>query len=345
MKKNSLKILVGFDGFVDSLFSCVKKRFSPERFQQIPTISEFSEIIRGAASQSINIECVLQEKTLGGNAPLLAQALASLGQEVHLVGCCGKSTTSSLFLPLEEYGCHITTFAEPGETHALEFKDGKLLLGNMNELSSITLKNCLSKVSSAHLKSLVREASVIATVNWTMMPLVSEFWEWLLKNPNLLRSTPKKILFVDLADPKKRTLLDLKKALSQLSQLQKHVRVVLGLNRSESHQVCHALKITPPPSLEETANKIISTLPIDTVVIHTHEIVAAASDTSCSIGVPFCSHPLRSTGAGDVFNAGFLHGLLLQKPLFECLQIAIATSGIWVRTNKPPTLISIREFS
>ena len=47
--------------------------------------------------------------------------------------------------------------------------------------------------------------------------------------------------------------------------------------------------------------------------------------------------PLITTGAGDHFNAGFMHGRLLGLPPENCLTVGVCTSGHYVRTAHSPT--------
>jgi sugar/nucleoside kinase (ribokinase family) len=343
------KVLIGFDGFIDTLALCIDKRSSPRSFKRLSTIPAFSKKILSAASKSINIECLVKENDIGGNAPLLARALCCLGHPATLIGTCGYPSLHPLFQPLKNMGLNIHSFADPGYTDALEFTDGKVLLGKMGELSSITLRDMTTRLKPTLLPSLVRDATCIVTANWTMMPLVGEFWEYLLLNSHLLELSPKKTLFVDLADPAKRPVRDLKRDLRRLTDLNSFCSVVLGLNTSEAEQILSLLNRPGLTSLEEQAKAIIAGLHLTTVVIHTHHQVASATTTDDiitteALRVPFVKNPVRSTGAGDTFNAGFLAGLLRHWSPSACLQIAVAASGAFVRTGQvqiPETSLSL----
>ena len=328
-------MLVGFDGFIDTLLHCVDQRTGPHTFKRLSTISLFSKKIQQAAHQSANIEVVTKEQTLGGNAPLLARALASLGIPSTLIGTCGYPDVHTLFHPLQEYGIALHSFAPPGLTDALEFTDGKLMLGDMGELSAITVKEAFRRLPPQLIPSLLSTAEMLVTVNWTMMPLVEQFWDYLLENSHLIKNRPG--LFVDLADPAKRPVTALKKALKRLHQLQTLCHVTLGLNRSESDQVCAALKLRPS-SLQKNAEQILKALSLSSVVVHSHcEVAVAYIGGSASLAVPLIKRPARSTGAGDTFNAGYIAGLLRHLPPEKSLKAAVAASGTFVKTGHPPT--------
>jgi len=340
-------VFVGLDGFVDTIIYCVDQRTGPSSFHRISDISHFAKRVERAAGKSANIECVVQNKALGGNAPLLAQTLIHLGLPVELVGCCGYPSLCKEFAPLNVNKATVHSFAPPGETEALEFTDGKLLLGKMGEVGTLSLEEAFSRLPNNLIPELLLRSSVIATVNWTMMPLVGQFWHWMLEHTELLQHKP--IIFADLADPAKRTKSDLKKDLIALTQLNSITPVVLGLNRSEAEQIAHLLGIDTAFSLVQLAKSLVSSLDLNSVIIHTRQEVAGARQEGAKIclellSVPPFSHPKRVTGAGDNFNAGVIFGLIENKSLADLLRYAVATSGIWIRTGNPAQKGSLNSF-
>ena len=75
------------------------------------------------------------------------------------------------------------------------------------------------------------------------------------------------------------------------------------------------------------------------------EFAAAAAENGCvSVDGPYTAKPLISTGAGDHFNSGFCLGRILDGDLEQSLQIAVATSGYYVRTAKSPTIDELSKF-
>src|SRR5947207_15196505 len=84
-----LNALIGFDGFVDEIIAVVDKRQSFDRCETLATIEEFGQKILSAAGQSSNYELVVKQMKLGGNGPIMANALASLGVGVTYIGNVG----------------------------------------------------------------------------------------------------------------------------------------------------------------------------------------------------------------------------------------------------------------
>ncbi|MGE9297276.1 MAG: PfkB family carbohydrate kinase, partial [Puniceicoccales bacterium] len=73
---SSRNALIGFDGFVDKIVHPVKQRFGKgDDFERISTIAEFGKRISDAAGRSANIEMYQQLEKLGGNGPIMANAM------------------------------------------------------------------------------------------------------------------------------------------------------------------------------------------------------------------------------------------------------------------------------
>ena len=75
---------VGFDGYVDRLQRVVKDVTGSEK-NCYETISAFSQALAGMSGRSGDLELLTQEERLGGNAPLIANALAHLGASCTLI--------------------------------------------------------------------------------------------------------------------------------------------------------------------------------------------------------------------------------------------------------------------
>src|SRR2546430_4325212 len=70
-----LTAFVGLDGFVDEILHVVDKRMAARHYESVDTIARLAERIAEAAGKSTNIELVNQITKLGGNGPIMANAL------------------------------------------------------------------------------------------------------------------------------------------------------------------------------------------------------------------------------------------------------------------------------
>jgi hypothetical protein len=345
-----LNAVVGLDGFVDSIIEVVNKRHSADSYDRMKTIAEFGSRVSAAAGQSSNYEFVITIQKLGGNGPIMANALASIGLGVSYVGNLGHPTPHPAFADMAKHAV-IHSIAEPGHTDAVEFLDGKLMFGKHSTLGQVTWENILARVGLEKLTAMFSEADLIGLVNWTMLPHMTHIWQRLLSDvlPKLPRKTKPRTLFIDLADPEKRTADDLRTALHTLTKFQDYLEVILGLNLKESDQVAAVLSIPVPTdsqsAMESTAAQIRQQLNIGTVVIHPRSSAAAANRLQTArFAGPFVQHPKISTGAGDHFNAGFVTAQLLGLDLAESLCAGKATSGYYVRHAQSPTIQQLSDF-
>lgn len=332
---------VGFDGFIDILYRAVKQRIDRTKYEPFTTLDEFGSYIKASSHKSCNVESVRFSTTLGGNAPLVSLGLASLSHPVHLVGCLGYPTIHPLFAELGNNLSSITSIGKAGTTSAYEFQDGKLMLGSMNDVLDISFPELMKRCP--HLFTVLNDTSHFVTVNWTMCPLLQEFWKWLLEQPHtFLRN---KSLFIDFADPKKRPKKDLVEALNILSALSERMPCSLGLNFSETTCIIEALGYTPHNTLTELGQQVTKICPQFSFYLHSSkEVVGISADAFESLPVPQINFPLRLTGAGDMFHAAILSALANKLPLTQRLQHAIAASNHWIRFGTPANHLDIQKF-
>ncbi len=342
------RAMIGFDGFVDEILAVVDKRYSLESFEPIHTLAQLGARISAAAGQSSNLELIARCVKLGGNGPIMANALANLGVRVRYVGALGEPV-HPVFRELAAKTDAIT-IGEPGHTDALEFADGKLMLGKYASVAEITWARLLERVGLERLRALFDESDLVGLLNWTMFPAMSAIWKELIAAGFFARRRPGQRLFIDLCDPDKRTPHDLLEALELMRSFQQQVDVVLGLNPREAEAVAAALGESGPPVMdlpgaELLALRLRERLALAMIVIHPRAgAVVATAEASARFAGPFTPSPKISTGGGDHFNAGFSAGLLLGMPLEDCLCLGVATSGIYIRTAESPTPGALVEF-
>jgi sugar/nucleoside kinase (ribokinase family) len=342
--------LLGFDGFVDEIVRVVDKRYSPSEHSEISTIPQFAERISEAAGKSTNIELVVQKMKLGGNGPIMANALATLGASVTYIGNLGHPTLHPVFAELARRAA-VISIADPCHTDALEFDDGKLMLGKIEPLNEITWENLVRHIGEEKLARLLGESHLVGLMNWTMIPYLAEIWENMLQRlcPHLPPESKSRFVFFDLADPAKRLAEDIRAALELIARFQNYFQVILGTNEKESFEIAEVLGIEPPDnqktSMMRLAEAIRAKLGLFNVVIHPVQYAVAASASEVKlVDGPWDPKPLISTGAGDHFNAGFCLGRLLGLNLEMSLLSGVTSSGFYVRTAQSPRLEDLIQF-
>jgi sugar/nucleoside kinase (ribokinase family) len=342
--------IVGLDGFVDKIMQVVGQRHGPgTAYDPLPTIAEWGERVSAAAGKSANFEMWQQREKLGGNGPIMANALLAAGLPVRYLGMLG----TPVHPVFEDFArrSHAISLGQPGITHALEFNDGKIMLGAMADYDNLTYERILERIGEGAFFDLMARADLVGLINWTMTPHLTSIFHDLLTRvlPVLPPKDGGRLFFFDLCDPAKRSAGDLRAALEAIRRFQGHGRTILGLNLAEAHQVGQVLgqpfTADRPEDLTAAAVRIREALGIQCVVIHPRDGAAAATrEESAYVKGPFVSHPKISTGAGDHFNAGFSLGALLGVSLVASLTIAVATSGQYVRTAESPSLAHTSSF-
>jgi len=341
-RAGQMTAFVGLDGFVDDILHVVDKREDAERYSRLPTIAQLAERLAGAAGKSTNIELVSQLNKLGGNGPIMANALASFGLKVTYLGILGYPNLHPVFADFAKRA-EVYSIAEPGYTDALEFEDGKIMLGKHQSLKQMNWANIQSRFGRDKFAAKFGGADLVGFVNWTMLTYTSEIWSAVLQEICPAMKGPRRRLFIDLADPEKRTAADILQALELIGKFQKYFEVILGLNEKEGHQIGQHLG--PPQArsasddLVQLARSIHQRLGIESVVIHpTAYAVASGPDGTAAMDGPFTPKPKITTGAGDHFNSGFCLGKLLGLPTPQCLLTGVTTSGFYVRTGQSPAI-------
>jgi sugar/nucleoside kinase (ribokinase family) len=347
-RTKSLTAFVGLDGFVDEILHVVDKRESAEKYTRLTRMDPWGGRISAAAGKSTNIELVSQLTKLGGNGPIMANALASFGMKVTYLGILGYPNLHPVFADFAKRA-EVHSIAEPGYTDAVEFEDGKVMLGKHQSLKQMNWANIKTRFGQEKFAAKFSSADLVGFVNWTMLTYTSDIWDAVLKEICPAMKGQRRKLFIDLADPEKRTKEDIQRALKLISEFEKHLDVIFGLNEKESGEIGKVLGLNvsdqSPDGLCKLGTEILKRVPVDTVVIHPTAWALAVGKTGAQVVEgPFTPKPIITTGAGDHFNSGFCLGTLLGFDNALCLLSGVTTSGFYVRTAKSPSVADLAQM-
>ncbi len=336
----NLTAFVGLDGFVDEILQVVDKRYDASRFDRVPTIAAYAARLAAAAGKSTNVELVNVMTKLGGNGPIMGNALSSFGLKVTYVGSLGWPALHPVF---ENFAQHadVNSISEPGLTDALEFEDGKLMLGKHYMLKHVTWENLMARYGREKFARQFQTASLVAFVNWTMLPYMSDIWSSIQSEMLPSVSGQRRTLFVDLADPEKRLASDIAAALELIAKFQSKFDVILGLNEKEAYEIARVVGLNDAArdwqGLAELSIEIQKKVPVSTLVVHPTAFALAVSGGKADVVAgPICRRPKITTGAGDHFNSGFCLGKLLGLDNAASVLCGVSTSGHYVRTAESP---------
>jgi len=349
---------LGFDGYIDLIYSLVASREGSKKWQRMKSMKDFGTRILETAGSSCNIERVLKKEIAGGFAPNTARALDRLGTKVILAAAMGKPEPKSLF---REYSHRVNlhSIQDHGTTICLEFDDGKVMTTDFGSINSLTWNTILHAIPRDNFINLIEQSDAIGQGHWALVPNMNDIWKGMIQDifPNL--SMPmKKIFMVDVADITKRSDDDVLKMLRILHQVEDFMPTVLSMNDRETIEISKILSqhsnnfgsssIQPIEGKEDyfDIGKRMNEL-IDLSYITTHDPHFATITTRKQhfwVTEGFTAHPNFTTAAGDHYNAGLLLGLICKLEPYESLVLGNAVTAIFVRTGISPSLQDVNTF-
>lgn len=336
-------VLVGFDGYIDKLVRLKKNQKRPPEFFQ--TISEFSGLITSHSNQSCDIEVECISEKLGGNGPILADALAVKGVPVTCIGALGYPKVRSHFKQFAEH-CTAISVEQPADTFAMEFYDGKLMFGDSGSLFNIDFALLCERVGFNRLCSLTDQCDLLCFTNWSGIFHSNDLLEGILSDIAPILSEKKRMMFFDLADPSPKEPEQFQQFFRLLNKMRKYFWVILGLNPNECRIVynqffCKEEASFSPDMLEELRIKF----PCDEIVFHGIDSAGAGTKSTPMQEVQGdrIQRPKVVTGGGDNFNSGYCTGKLMGLSPALCACLGNLSSILYVADGIPPDLPRILD--
>lgn len=188
------------------------------------------------------------------------------------------------------------------------------------------------------------KAKLIAITDWTLYPHMTACWQ-LLRQEVFEKLPQAPSIFCDLVDPSSRSSEDIRDMRLELTAFAKSCRVILGLNENEANLLCKNLGLSIDQELHEKARILREALQIQEVVIHAHKVAVVDNASESATGQTiYCPRPIKSTGAGDRFNAGYALGLLLNLPASARLILGNASSSFYVHNGRSASLEELPHY-
>jgi len=334
LEKSGGKISMFADGFVDEVWEMVGSRASASDFTLLSKMTQFAERINKVGSGGMGIELIKKRRAFGGFTANIGYAAASLGVETTMAGIFGKDQLDPLFEPLAKISRMISV-GDPAITYVLEFADGKILMTDMEALHKMSWERVVNGVGKAELDKILVESDIIGVGYWSLLPvfddIVSQIY-MLLKDDG-----KKRRFFFDFADVSKRDKSSLEHTLKGLSFMNDKMPMTLSVNEHEGA----ALFSLYGESFEqvEKADIVRERAGLEELVIHTPHFAAAATRTEGFVKIPqgYVEKPVRTAGAGDTFNGGYIAATLAELDITERLYTANAAVTHFLHTGEAPS--------
>jgi sugar/nucleoside kinase (ribokinase family) len=297
-----------------------------------------------------NIHGVKQMELRGGNAANTSAALAKLGATVSPIIKTGQLGLRLLEFYLEPLGVdlsHVKVEGETALTTALEFRNKdervNVMMGDLGSLPSFGPKD----LDEADMR-LLKESDYACVFNWAPLKQGTELAETVF---NYVKTKGKAKTYYDTGDPTPN-----KKSISKLVKkvLFSENLDVLSVNENEALQYARqidqkakkaARKVNRQGLAKECA-RILARHVFARVDLHTSAFAGSYRKDDEVIVPSFSVNSLRTTGAGDAWNAGNILGDALRLPDSCRLTLANAVAAFYVSSlsAEHPSLSEIVDF-
>ncbi len=333
------KVTLGFDGFVDEIVAVVRSKDEASTLY-FSSINEFGKYLLSKEGKNFALELEQVVTKIGGNMPIMANALSQLGIIQACVGALGFPQIHPVFHQMPST-CKLHSFANPGFTKALEFNGAKIMLAEMRDLNKVDWNTIKGRLGLQTLIELFTESDLICLLNWSEIKNSNAIWQGLLTD--VLHGhlhTKKRFAFVDLADCTRKSDNSILEATGLLKSFSTYWNVVLGLNLNEALHL-HKVLIGHPMTeaeIERAGEKLAEQLSIHSIVVHySKEALLWEQTGQHRMKSFFIPNPKIATGAGDNFNAGYCAGLLLELNASQRLRLGHASSNHYMRFGESPS--------
>jgi len=334
------KILLGCDGYVDETYEIVEVRKSQSEFTPMKKLRQFGELIVERGDGGVGLELVPKRRCEGGFGINTGRVAACLGLMPSLPGLFGGKAIDPAYEQFKG-SCELHSLGDPALTIALEFGDGKVLMSNLEAVSSLNWGDFEKHFGENKLKEVFSGVDILGLGYWSLTANFDELFKGFMKQYEA--TTPPRLMFFDFADIKKKSSESFIKSLELIQSYSDKIPMVFSLNEHEVLELLARIGVARP---ELTPKAISSALTVARkkigfaeLVVHTPEFAAASSATE---GEAYAiqerqTNVVRLAGAGDSFNGGFLCASLGDLSLKERLVVANAVTAFFVTHGNPPT--------
>lgn len=343
---------LGFDGYLDLLYSIVKSRSDAINWDRMESMKEFGTLIIDIAGSSANIERVLKKRIFGGFAPNTSRALNALGVKTILVAALGRPDLSQYYKSSSLV--ESISIANPGETLGLEFDDGKIMITDFEPILNINPETLMKSVSKSKLIDYINKSNILGFGHWALVPHLNDIWDYFLDNlfPSVT-DKKSKLFFVDIADITKRSKEDINEMIAILQKVDQEIPVMLTVNDREAIRLSQILSNVKPITPKKENIKdfvkggrlINDEINLSYFVIHSpHFATISTYSDHYWITEGYTSTPKFTVAAGDHFNSGVALSLATKMTPPESILIGNALTAIFVRTGFSPSFNQLIQY-
>ena len=346
------KVLLGCDGFVDETYQIVEVRKSPTEFVPMNRLRQFGELLVARADGGVGLELVPKRRCEGGFAINTGRVAACLGLKPYLPGLYGKDAIDPAYQEFQDT-CALLSLGNPALTIALEFGDGKVLMSNLEAVSSLSWADFKNHFGEAKLNELFSGVDILGLGYWSLTSNFDRLFQGFMEQYEA--ATPPRRMFFDFADIKKKSSESFIKSLEMIRAYNSKIPMTFSLNEHEVMELFSRIGVERPELKPAAVARALTAarkkIGFDELVVHTPEFGAASSakDGEAYAIQERQTKIVRLAGAGDSFNGGYLCASLGDLPIKQRLVVANAVTAYFVThataPNREQLLVQIEKAS
>jgi hypothetical protein len=336
-------VAFGFDGFVDRVRRMVDERHDADAYDSIATLEDLGERISqsAAADSSLSIEWLQTDVRTGGHVAHLSRAYANFGYNPVMLGTFGEP-------PVDPFRAEfpadaLTSFGDPGYTDAVEFRDGKLMLLEIDAPRSLDWEQITAQCPPEKLAASIDGVDLLGLGYFADMPELPGIADGLRTEVWPLLEDPPGTLLVDPGDVRKLQADTLHEGIGSFTALDDLAPVTVSANRYETTVLADRLGDGAGDSLAAATAAAYDALDVTRFVGHGVDVsVATSAAGQTTVDVPTVEDPEMTTSAGDHFNVGLSLGLLHDLDDGAAVALGNAVASYFVRTGDQPDYDELR---
>jgi len=351
LSKPQSRAVMGFDGFVDKIVRVRRDRSTDSGEDALTdrhykTLAEFVRFLGSKDGLSFSVELETQEEKKGGNMPLTANALGSLGVEVHCLGALGAAGVVDARFASMSDNCVLYPIVDPGWCLAMEFVNTKLMVYDNHRLNFMNWNLIKNALGLGKIIDIFEQSELIGLFNWSEVRNSQDIWDGLISEvlPLLSRKADRNV-FIDVSDCTGRKPEDIRTLSRTITGLARSSPVTLSMNENEFLHLYTVL--TGRPLGEERIGKercmglfpeMREKIPGVSLILHLADSALSMDADGTPLYIPgrFVENPAILIGGGDNFNAGFCFGLLNGEDVGGCMALAGAVGSYYVEFGRSP---------
>ena len=302
-------------------------------------MKDFGELVVRRAGGGLGLEIVPKRRCSGGFTPNTGRIPAFLGLKPTLAGLYGGQDIDPAFEEFKD-NCELLSIGDPAVTLVFEFGDGKVLMSALKSVANLTWQDFVAFFGEEKLDALFAGMDIVGLGYWSLTPDFDNFLGGFVSRYDDAR--PPRRMFFDFADINKKANESFFETLALVKEFNGKIPMTISLNEHEGAELFSRFQMEcpdDPGAMASDLTRLREAIGIDELVVHTPHFAAASSAAEGEAHAlqDFQENVIRTAGAGDSFNGGYLCACLGELSLKERLVVANAATAFFVTNATAPT--------